>query len=559
MDNRKIRAGLILGIMILLLCFCVSASAAVKIKSFPKSNELYLQWKPFGGDWTYPEIRDEANEIVIEGASSMGFASRAMQTYIYRQYPNSEQWDVQGRSKKGNGKDQIILLKPTAEQIANLPDDAEPRSDYPIDSNTDFDLEINQVKSPLKSIRIVYNPRWKIEEGGLTFLLWYKSKDRCEVYPGGFNLHYYCKYSYDKDEPFHGFSSAEYDAEGRLTKAVYFQKKTEARYIYEMVCEQPLYYSLTEVRYGSWVYRDGIWKNTETGEETENDPEGINLKKLPFKIIGDPGTPPEAADIIVSAYRNSEEVISRQSVPGLTELPHEKAVYSSWPGSLPLTDYPKMTTEDLGNGKSRITIRGLENWGIRPQSLCLYSQNSEGDYKPAGEPDENGFMTIDFPTGSNPYMLNWISSSEYNEISCDTERNSLNVNLYRGDTTYSGTFTEQADDFLNVIRQFPDGEIHAHYDMQEGILSSYTVYRTWEEKSLSYSYMAKTDKMGNRSLNLHYATLRAIDEDGDVLYEEEYSINSGKWEQIDGDKYVDCAPPPFADQCESLPIIQLVP
>ena len=562
MKKRTIRTGLIFGMIVLLLCVCISASAASKIRSFPKGNELYLQWKPFGDNWKYPEIRDEGDRIIIEGASSLGFTARAMQTYIFRQYPKtngfSSQWDVLKEKKKGNGLDQIILLKPTAEQIANLPDETEPRSDYPIDSNPDFDLTINRVKSPLESIRIIYNPRWKIEEGGLTFLLWYKSKDRCNLYPGGIDLHYYCKITPGKDDPFYGFSLARYDTEGRLTRSTYYQKKTGARYDYNMVSEQPLYYALTDVSYESWVYSDGIWKNKETGEETQDDPKGINLKKLPFKIIGDPGSPPEAADIIASAYRNSDEVIRTESAPGPVELPRERAVYSAWPACLPLPEPPKMAMEDLGDNKSRITLKGLAGWNIPPQSLCPYEPNSDNYYFPAGKADESGIMTIESPTGSNPSVYNMISPSEYWEIYCDTENSSFIVNLQRGETTYTAFFSEQFDDYLDVQYPFPDGRIVASYDTLTGILSSYTVYIPWEGKELRYSYRATADKLGNRELKLHYITLCTI-EDGNTTDEEEYSYSSGNWRYRGADGYADCDPPPFADQCEPLPIIRLVP
>lgn len=381
-----VRKNLLWILFVMLLCAGLPASAEVKFSRFPKKNELYLQWKPFKRDTQYPEVRDEGDRIVIEGASSMGFTARAMQTYAFVTYPGSDytayQWDRVNEKKKGNGEDRIILLKPSEDQLAAFPDDSRPLPEFPPDNNPDFDLSISHdVKSPLSRITLKYNPRWTLEENGLTFSLRYRDGSLCHIYPDGFYLQYYNKSpagSLELDYPF----DAQYDAEGRLIKAIFHDvKKTGAMFEYKRVSEDPLWYTVTRVFLGPWSYhyQEGVWTNSETNETTETAPDGINLNKLPFKVIGDPGAPPSA------------EVLRTESAPGLVELPQEKAVYASWPGGTPLDidDYVSSSdAEDVYYDADRKFLRVSRRLG-------------ETFYSMVSSPDGDGlYVSNPFPGGS---------------------------------------------------------------------------------------------------------------------------------------------------------------
>lgn len=289
--NRYCRYGSVIAVILLMLCICVSASAASKAKlsSTPKDDQLFLQWSPYGKDWQYPEIRDEGDRIIIEHASSLGFTGRAMQTYYYSQ----NRWYPQKESKKGNGLDQIILLKPDFFQLMNQNDDSKPRKEYPFDNNPDFDVDINRVKSPLKRITIKYNPFWTLEEGSISFCLWYKNGFRCVFNADRIDLSYPDRTPKGKDVFVSGFWSVKYDGEGRLTFARYYQAKTDMQYDYGIICEDPLCYGLTQVYNDQYEWKGGVWRDRKTREEVAV-PKGINLNKLPFKVKGDPGKLPEA-------------------------------------------------------------------------------------------------------------------------------------------------------------------------------------------------------------------------------------------------------------------------
>ena len=566
--KNSIRKGLFLFLAAALLCASVSASAAAKFAGFPKGNELYLQWKPFKGDWQYPEVRDEGDRIVIEGASALGFAPRAMQTYRYVSYTSkssghtSWQWEPVMETKKGNGLDQIIILKPTEGQLAAHPDDARPLKEYPLDNNPDFDLRINYVKSPLKAITLKYNPRWTIEENGLTFLFWYKDGSRCEVFSGGFYLHHEYKINPEKDELPYGFTSVQYDAEGRLRKAVYIGKKDQARYDYKMVSEDPLYYTVTSVRYDSWDYQytTGLWRNSETGETTEEAPKGISLKKLPFKVIGKPGTPPE-----------KPAALRTESAPGLVELPQEKAVYDSWPGGVPLPEAPSVSVEDIGDGKSRISIRGLAEWGIRPQTLCPYEWNREGYFSPTGQAGEEGVLTADAPENVPMEIDDYISPSEYGHVWFSEDRTVFQVFLQREETMYQMLFSTPGEGLLQVDYPFPGGKISAEYDAQTGALKYYMVTIPWEGKRLVYIYTCEKWRGAINGIPLLYRVLLFPGESVDGIPEEAWDIYEGKWTKDDlkwmkgnsGEEETEgpeeSGPPAYADQCVPLPLIALEP